>query len=529
MSGIDIGIIIIYFAVIIAIGFYVAKKYVKTGDDASVAGRKLGIFLGGIGKAANSAGGSSSVGGTSWGYQLGIGGMWYAVSEGFTYIVYLPIIKRMWTVLYRTRTSSVGQFFGYRWGGGARLFAGLINAVCYMAFVGAQIIATATVIRLMLGWDYVAALLVSTAIIIIYCTAGGLRAIVITDVIQMALIIAGMLIIMPPIVFGAAGDALGGGGIAAVWEALKSNELTASMTNFGAPAVFGWPYIIGAIILPTILIGGVAQASYQYQSAIQTADKAFKSFIMVPFLYIPVSIMVVLMGMCAMILYGAEYLPVEYGGGGSDPNMILSTLIEQFLPSGLTGLLLAAILSATMSTSSTCLICSVTCLTEDVIKPYLRKKPSNKEALKLFRICMVLIGLGTIGITLWVTDIIQLLTTGYSAAIAGLWVPIMATIFYKKATKPATYITMLVGLALYGAMSFVPAAFSFLPAAIVSAPLYLTLPLSIVLIFAISAGTQKSDHGRIDAYFEDEWEKSPGNWEKHPEILEDSGAAPAEA
>jgi Na+/proline symporter len=329
-----------------------------------------------------------------------------------------------------------------------------------------------------------------------------------------------MLIIMPPIVFGQAGDVIvEGGGVGAVWEALKSNELTASMTDFGAPAVFGWPYIIGAIILPTILIGGVAQASYQYQSAIQTADKAFKSFIMVPFLYIPVSIMVVLMGMCAMILYGAEYLPVEYGGAGSDPNMILSTLIQQYLPTGLTGLLLAAILSATMSTSSTCLICSVTCLTEDVIKPYLKKKPNNAESLKLFRICMVIIGLGTIGITLWVTDIIQLLTTGYSAAVAGLWVPIMATIFYKKATKPATYITMLVGLGLYGAMSFAPGAFVFLPSAIVAAPLYLTLPLSIALIFAISAGTQKSDHGRIDAYFADEWENSPGNWEKHPEIL----------
>jgi SSS family solute:Na+ symporter len=534
MSIIDIIIIIAYFAMIIAIGFYIAKKHVKTGTDAAVAGRKLGIFLGGIGKAANSAGGSSSVGGTAWGYSLGISGMWYAVSEGMTYILYMPIIKRIWRVLYRTRTSSVGNFFGYRWGKGAILFGGITNAVAYMAFVGAQIIATATVIRLMLGWNYTAALLVSTAIIIVYCTAGGLRAIVITDVIQMSLIIAGMLIIMPPIVFGKAGPiaaAAGGSGhgIIAVWDAIKQSDVISYMVDFGGPtaAGFGWPYVIGAIILPTLLIAGVAQAAFQYQAAIESADKALKSFIMVPFLYIPVSIAVVLMGMCAMFLYGPAYLPEVVGGGGLDPNMILSQLIGDFLPKGLTGFLLAAILSATMSTSSTCLICSVTCLTEDVIKPFQKKKLDPKQSLFLFRVCMVVVGFGTIGITLWATDIITLLTTAYAAVVAGLWVPMMATLFVKKATKPATYITMIVGLVLYGLMSFAPDMFSFLPANIVASPLYLTLPISIVLQVVLSICTQKSDHGRIDAYFTDEWEKSPGNWEKHPEVLEEGGTAPA--
>jgi SSS family solute:Na+ symporter len=510
---------------IVAIGFYVAKKYVKTGEDAAVAGRKLGIFLGGIGKAANSAGGSSSVGGTSWGYSLGIGAIWYAFSEGMSYVLYLPIIKRMWTVLYRTRTSSVGSFFGYRWGGGARLYAGLINAVAYMAFVGAQIIATATVIRILLGWEYTTALLVSTGIIIIYCTAGGLRAIVVTDVIQMALIIVGIGFIMPPIVFGEAGNILGGGGLGAVWETLKSGELTSYMTDLGIPIPgWGWPYIIGAIILPTILIAGVAQAAYQYQASIQTADKAFKSFIMVPFLYIPVSLMVVLMGMCGLILYQGQFLPVEVGGEGGDPNMVLTTLIQDFLPTGVVGLLLAAILSATMSTSSTCLICSVTCLTGDVIKPLLKNKLDDKQSLLLFRVCMIVVGLGTIGITLFATDIIALITTGYAAAVAGLFVPIMSTIFVKKATKPAVYTVMLVGLIVYGAIAFFPDAFSgFLPAAVISAPLYLSLPLSIVLMIILTLATQKSDHGRLDAYFTDEWEKSDGNWEKHPELVKGEG------
>jgi Na+/proline symporter len=330
---------------------------------------------------------------------------------------------------------------------------------------------------------------------------------------------------MPPIVFSKAGEAVGGGGISAVWETLKNGELTSYMTDLGIPIPgWGWPYIIGAIILPTILIAGVAQAAYQYQASIQTADKAFKSFIMVPFLYIPVSIMVVLMGMCGLILYQGQFLPVDVGGEGGDPNMVLTTLIQDFLPTGVVGLLLAAILSATMSTSSTCLICSVTCLTGDVIKPLLKKKLDDRQSLRLFRACMIIVGLGTIGITLFAKDIIELITTGYAAAVAGLFVPIMATIFVKKATKPAIYTVMLTGLIVYGIIAFFPEAFAgILPPEIISAPLYLSLPLSIVLMIVLTVATQKSSHGRLDAYFTDEWEKSPGNWEKHPELVKGEG------
>jgi SSS family solute:Na+ symporter len=203
-------------------------------------------------------------------------------------------------------------------------------------------------------------------------------------------------------------------------------------------------------------------------------------------------------------------------------------LITDFLPTGLVGLLLAAILSATMSTSSTCLICSTTCLTEDVIKPLWEKKTGKpytaKSSLLLFRLSMVGVGLATIGITLWATDIIALITSGYAAAVAGLFVPFMCTLFVKKATKAAIYATMISGFVLYLIMwlSFEFGGITFgLPPTISAAPLYLTLPFSIVVMIVVTALTQKNgDHGNYDAYFDDEWENSPNNWEKHPEILE---------
>jgi hypothetical protein len=60
-----------------------------------------------------------------------------------------------------------------------------------------------------------------------------------------------------------------------------------------------------------------------------------------------------------------------------------------------------------------------------------------------------------------------------------------------------------------------------LPEAVVSAPLYVALPASIVCMFVLTLLTKNtSTHGNMDAYFTDLWENSPNNWEKHPEILE---------
>jgi SSS family solute:Na+ symporter len=231
------------------------------------------------------------------------------------------------------------------------------------------------------------------------------------------------------------------------------------------------------------------------------------------------------MGMCALFLYGTNHMPEAYGGpAGGDPNMVLPSLIMDFLPTGLTGLLLAAILSATMSTSSTCLICSTTCLTEDVIKPLLKRKLDDKGSLLLFRVCMICIGLATIGITLWARDIIALITNNYAAAVSALFVPFMATLFSRSATKAATFTTMILGIVVYYAAQFgwIPG----LPAVVAAAPLYIALPASILCMIVLTLITKNSStHGNMDAYFSDLWENSPNNWEKHPEILDDKTTA----
>jgi SSS family solute:Na+ symporter len=405
--------------------------------------------------------------------------------------------------------ATIGAVFGYRWGNFARIFAGLMNALAYTGFTAAQIIATGTIIHVLLGWSYIFARLISTAIVIFYCVAGGLRAIVITDVIQMSLIIVGLFIILPVVIFGGAGDV---GGIQGVWSRVPD-----FMTNLAGD--WGWSYVIGAILIPCFFMPLTLQADYQYQASMKSQDTAFKSYILVPFLYIPVSIMVVLMGMSGFLMYGDRFV--------NDGNLVLPTLIQEYLPVGLIGLLLAAILSATMSTSSTCLLCATTCFVEDVLHPLQSKKAvSDAEGLKEFRICMIILGIATIAVTLWATDIISIITLGYAASVGGLFVPIIATIFIKKATRTAVQASMIMGAVVYVAIAL-PWLYDFwlarVGAIIADAPLVIALPIAAVTFLAVNLATvKKGDHGNIDIYFTDEWEKSPNNWEKNPEILKDA-------
>jgi Na+/proline symporter len=176
-----------------------------------------------------------------------------------------------------------------------------------------------------------------------------------------------------------------------------------------------------------------------------------------------------------------------------------------------------------MSTSSTCLICATTSFTDDVVQPFLKKKLDDKKSLLLFRCSMVGLGFSTILITLWAHDIISLITETYAAAVSALAFPIFMTLFWKKATKVGTFTTMIASAVIYYAVQFGGEAMG-LNANLVAAPLFVAFPASVVIMLVVSFATQKtSTHGVIDAYFDDEWEKSPNNWEKHPEILNKDG------
>lgn len=481
MNILDVLIIVVYFFGLIAIGVVVSRK-IQNHEDSVVAGRSFGSFLAGVGKAANLAGGSTSVGGTGYGYTYGISGSWFGIANIIFGLILAPIAPRIWKAMDRGRFTSIGEYLGYRFGKKAQIIAGFLNTCTYIGFVAAQIVATATIVTVLLGWDYTVSAVVTTVVVILYTILGGLKAVVYTDCMQIGILYLGIVIILPIIAVNAVG------GLSEVW-----NNIPDAYHSIGS---MGWFEIIGVILIPTITAPFTVQSTYSYTAACKDAKSARNCNLWSSLIYAFPAFAVILIGLCCYVLYP---------GLASDQDALPRIIIE-LLPHGLVGLLLAAILSATMSTSSTCLLCSVNCFLVDVVDVIRKEKKEDedpKKKLRLTRILMAVIGVFTLVTSLLYPNIIDLIVLGYAVACGGLLAPVIAAMYSKKATTPACLASMIVGggahvvIQLTGIFTF--------------PPIFVSLPLSVILMLVVSAVTKKPDPSCYDLYFDEEWEKSPNN------------------
>ncbi|MCC2253611.1 hypothetical protein LKD70_04020 [Ruminococcus sp. CLA-AA-H200] len=475
MSVLDTVIVVVYLVVLVLIGYF-AGRGVKTNEDAVVAGRSFKSFTAAVGKAANLAGGSTSVGGTGYGYTFGLSGMWYGLSNLVTSLLAAPFCKRIWKAMQRGKFISIGEYLGYRFGRPANLIANLLNLFAYMGFVASQVVATGTICHALLGWDLNLAMVITTVVVILYTCTGGLKAVVYTDYMQLFVLFLGMIFILLPKSVSEVGGV----------DALISS-LPASFMDIGA---MGWFTIIGVIVVPTVLNTVTMQAFYGYLASCRDEKAAWKSSVQAGFLYIFPAMAVVIIGMCAVVLY-----PDLASSNDALPTMILS-----LLPQGLVGVLFAACIAATMSTSDTCLLCSATCFT-NIYREFIKKDATDKEVLRVSRISMAVIGLGVLLITMVNQDIISLITMGYALGVGGLLVPFFACYFSKRATSAGCLAAMLVGGISYLILSLT----------VSWPPLFVSLPASAVAMIVVSALTPAPDPKCYDLYFDEEWEKA------HPE------------
>ncbi len=473
MSILDVVIIALYLVMLMMVGVIVSKS-VKSNEDSVVGGRSFGILTAAVGKTANMAGGPAVMGGTAYGYTFGVAGGWFGLANILGSWITAPFSPRIWRAMHRGRLVSVGGYLGYRFGTFARVFSGFLNLLAYAGFVAAQIVATGTILHVLLGWDLTISMILTTAVVLFYTILGGLKAVVYTDYIQLSIMIIGLFFILMPISVhfnGGLGEMMG--------------KVPTAFTQIGS---MGWLTIIGAILIPTMLAGFTMQASYTYIGACKSVAASWKSNLVAGVLYGLVAVEVIVIGMATFLLYP---------GLTSDQDA-LPTMIMNLLPHGLIGILLAAVLSATMSTASTCSLCAATCIGTDILRPLSKKDYSEVEMLRVTRISIALVALIALAFAVLYPQIVGLLLMGYSFGAGGLLIPIFSAMFWKRATAAGCIASMM-----GGGISYV-----LLMKMVVWPPLYVSVPLSLALMVAVSLLTPKPKPETYDIYFDDEWKKS---------------------
>lgn len=251
-------------------------------------------------------------------------------------------------------------------------------------------------------------------------------------------------------------------------------------------STLGWGVIIGTIIIPTTLTGFTTQAGYIGIASSKNLEVSWKSTLLGGMLYIFIAIPVIFVGMAAFVLFP----------DASSQN-ILAKMIMEILATGLIGVLVAAVISATMSTAASCALNAVTCFSKDVLEPIKEIQLDEKEGLKLTRVLIVVISLIATLLAVLLPNVIKLLLMGYSLAAGGLLVPVFATMFWKRATTPGVIAAMLGGGISYLLLNSL--------FKVTYPPLFVSLPLSLVLIVLVSLMTEKEDLEKYAPYFEDSW------------------------
>ena len=192
LSGVDIAIIVFYFALVLAIGFYLRGR-ANTGEDFFMAGREMTAWIAGLSFLSANLGALELMGWAGSAYQYGIlAAHWYWIGA-IPAMLFLGLV--MMPFYYISKTHSVPGYLKLRFGEASRALSAVSFAFMTVLMSGINMFAMAKVMKVVLGWDIHFSIWVSSLTVAVYVALGGLRSAIFNEVLQFFLIWAGALLI----------------------------------------------------------------------------------------------------------------------------------------------------------------------------------------------------------------------------------------------------------------------------------------------------------------------------------------------
>jgi SSS family solute:Na+ symporter len=310
--------------------------------------------------------------------------------NSFVFSLSIPVAAwiavKFFVPLYR-RLNSESAFFYLeeRFGTWARIYASVFYLLTQLARMGAILYLLALPMQILFGWSIPVIIACTGLSVIVYSMFGGIEAVVWTDAIQGIVLIAGALACLGVIFWTIPGGVSAGFQLA--WESdkfsLGSFDLDFTTSTF-------WMILIYGLFI-NLQNFGVDQSYVQRYISAKTAQDAIKSTWLGSLLYVPVSFLFFLIGTSLWAFYQTqpELLPAEITGKA---DQVFPYFIVNQLPAGLTGLLIAGIFAAGMSTVSTSINSSATVFLADHFKKYIHPNPSEILSLRVLRLSSLLMG-----------------------------------------------------------------------------------------------------------------------------------------
>ena len=445
---IDIIVIAVYLIGITAFGIWVGYRKKTSSTEYFLANKSLGWFTVGAAVFTSNISTIHLVGLAAGGAKDGmvIGNFeWMAC---FTLIILALLFAPFYI---NSGVATLPEFMERRYSPKARTFLAVIGLFgALFIHIGISLFAAAKVFESFLGVPMMATIIVLSVFTVIYTALGGLKAVVMTENIQVVLLLGGATLLT---VLGI--KALPDAGIHNVAD-FKSvafpgqlEMLQPIINKKGNLNQFSWLTIILGYPILGIWYWCADQTHVQRVLGAKTLKDAQNGALFAGFLKITPVFLMVLPGVVGYVLWqkGAFKLPNIEGTSHTDYNTMLPTLINYLIPTGLKGLLAAGMAAALMSCMAAALNSCATLISLDIVKR-VRPETSDKKVVKIGRISTAVIMILAI---LWSTQGDQFGTIFEAInKIPMTFAPAVTTVFvlgvlWKRGTKQGAMTTLYAG------------------------------------------------------------------------------------
>jgi solute:Na+ symporter, SSS family len=463
LSWIDYLIMIIYFLFVLGIGWFL-RKYMKNANAFLEAGRSIPAWVAGLAFISTNLGALEVMGMTGSGLKYGMLTTHFYWIGAIPAMIFLALF--MMPFYYGSKARSVPEFLKLRYDEKTRGLNAILFAIMTILASGISMYALAILMEKILGWDFNLSLWISALVVLGYTYLGGLSSAIYNEVLQFFIIVIGLL----PLVFLSLKDVGGWGGLkASLAPITTSNGYAAdtwtttwkyaghATTNPLGVEWFGILFGLGFVLsfgywCTNFLIVQRAFAAESKEAARKVPLIGALPKMLIPFL-------IIVPGIIALVLLHDPAkgfaLPLDAGGKPIYDYTIIM-LLKQYLPAGVLGLGITALLASFMSGMAGNVSAFNTVWTYDIYQSYIRKRTGNEEAdgkhyLNVGRIATifgVLVSIGAAYIASKFGNIMDFLQTIFSMINAPLFAVIFLGMFWKRTTGHAAFTGLLAGFLL---------------------------------------------------------------------------------
>ncbi|HNX17919.1 MAG TPA: sodium:solute symporter family protein [Methanoregula sp.] len=488
-------VVAVYFLLMIGIGIWASKK-IKTTEDYLVAGRSLGFWVFVLLMIGTVCSGMSLLGVSGLGYRAGWPTIWEQIfvplSIGFC-VIFFGV--KLHNVAKSAGYITVQDYLAHRYQSptALRSLAAVAGIIVSLIYLVGQYTAIAIVLMWLFAIPLWLALVIATVVTMIYTTIGGLYAVAWASLIQSIILIVGIFVMAPIIIYYA-------GGFTHINEVMASVNPNLVMpwmpTGAFAPA-----YIVSFAIM---LMVGLACAPHVINNVLAIKDvKYFKWAPLAAFIIYGIAMFLLkFSGFAGLVMVKEGVFTLPTVSNATD--FVILYGIQYSLPiMALWAIFAVIVLAAVMSTTDRLMLTIGAMGSWDLYKKILKPDASDKNVLLLSKILVVLSAVGTMVLAINPPEALaSLIWMGIGIMLSTFAVPLLAGLYWRGATREGALASMALGLAsalVFGALNYfkitlcgynfatIPVHFSFYP-----------LIISVVVMVVVSMITKKTDTKILD-------------------------------